>query len=224
MTNGNFSTWPLLTQHNISKHFPKSNKTIMGHTNQQWQGVRSTKTPTKQLQADVILPPITEHSTERQDKDTIITGVYALTNTIYSDQMGRLPYRSRLGNEFLIIFLHVDSNYTFAKPMKNKSEDKMKRAYSAVLTRMQLAKLTIKKHILDNKCSALMKALISKTCPYKLVPPHCHRQNQAEVTIKSFKQHKISAFAGLDPPFPMAHWDKYQRRSDGWMLLIRWNY
>ena len=39
INNGHFVGWPLLTVHSVTKHFPYSDATIKGHTNQQRQGV-----------------------------------------------------------------------------------------------------------------------------------------------------------------------------------------
>ncbi len=209
--------WPLLTQHNVSKHFPKSNETIMGHMNQQWQGVWSTKPKTPQPDTKAVTDTRNTEPTQ-----TIIMTVYELTHTIYSDQTGRLPCRSRAGNQYIMVILHEDSNYAFEEPMKNKSDEEMQRAYSAIITRIKTAKLTVHKHILDNDCSAAMKRLITDTCKYELVPPGIHRRNKAEVTtIKAFKQHLISVFAGLDPSFPMSHWDKLIPQVEVTMNLLR---
>ena len=40
---GNYLTWPLLIIHNVNRHFPKSKEIQKGHTQNQRQGVRSTK-------------------------------------------------------------------------------------------------------------------------------------------------------------------------------------
>jgi hypothetical protein len=41
--NGNFSSWPGLTEHAVEKHFSKSTSTTKGHLNQQRQNSRTTK-------------------------------------------------------------------------------------------------------------------------------------------------------------------------------------
>ncbi len=140
INNGHFNEWPLLTQHNISKHFPESEETIMGHTNQQRQGVRSTK---PKLLPQTNAAPETG-ITHTEPTQAILTTVYQLTHTIYSDQTGRLPCRSRTGNQYIMVILHEDSNYAFEEPMKNKSDKEMQRAYRAIITRIKNAKLTIK--------------------------------------------------------------------------------
>jgi hypothetical protein len=41
--NGNFSSWPGLTEHAVEKHLSKSKSTVKGHLNQQRMFVRSTQ-------------------------------------------------------------------------------------------------------------------------------------------------------------------------------------
>jgi hypothetical protein len=41
--NGNFSSWPGLTEHDVEKHLSKSTSTTKGHLNQQRQNARTTK-------------------------------------------------------------------------------------------------------------------------------------------------------------------------------------
>ena len=41
---GNYVGWPMLTEQNVSKYYPKTDETIKGHMNQTRKNVRSTKT------------------------------------------------------------------------------------------------------------------------------------------------------------------------------------
>ena len=41
--NGNYLTWPLLSIHNVNRHFPESKDIQKGHTHNQRQGVRLIK-------------------------------------------------------------------------------------------------------------------------------------------------------------------------------------
>ena len=58
--------------------------------------------------------------------------------------------------------------------MKNRTDDKMIKAYQTLLKRLKRAGVEIKKHVLDNECSEKMKELIRDTCKLELVPPGCH--------------------------------------------------
>jgi hypothetical protein len=102
-----------------------------------------------------------------------------------------------------MVAIHLDAIYIFAEPMKNRTEGEMIRAYQKIINRMKAAGLGIKKQVLDNECSAAMKACIkSNGMTYELVPPEQHRRNQAERAIQTFKSHFISILAGVDNKFP----------------------
>eukprot|EP00985_Skeletonema_marinoi_P033265 scaffold40873_cov788-Skeletonema_marinoi.AAC.1 len=105
-----------------------------------------------------------------------------------------------------MVMLEIDSNVILVEAMKSKKDAEMQRAYLALIGRLKRAGVEIKKHVLDNECSQAMKDLIEKTCQYELVPPHCHRRNIAETSIKNFKQHFISVLSGLPPSFPLNLW------------------
>ena len=40
---GNYVGWPILTEQNVSKYYPKTDETLKGHMNQTRKNVRSTK-------------------------------------------------------------------------------------------------------------------------------------------------------------------------------------
>ncbi len=83
-----------------------------------------------------------------------------------------------------MVAVHLDANYIFAEPMKNRTEGEMIRVYQKILNRMKAAGLGLRKQVLDNECSARMKACIKENgMDYKLVLPGQHRHNQAEQAI-----------------------------------------
>jgi hypothetical protein len=47
--NGNFSSWPDLSEHNVEKYLSKSTSTANGHLNQKRQSARTTKIKDAQL-------------------------------------------------------------------------------------------------------------------------------------------------------------------------------
>jgi hypothetical protein len=53
--NGNFITWPGLTEHDVEKHLSKSTDTTKGHLNQQRQNARTTqiKTTNADTESDI---------------------------------------------------------------------------------------------------------------------------------------------------------------------------
>ncbi len=83
----------------------------------------------------------------------------------------------------------------------------MIRVYQKILNRMKAAGLGLRKQVLNNKCSAAMKACIKENgMDYKLVPPGQHRRNQAERAIQTFKAHFFSILAGINDKFPLSLW------------------
>ena len=98
---------------------------------------------------------------------------------------------------------HLNANYIFTKPMKNRTEGEMVRVYQKLINQMQAAGLGVKKQVLNNKCSAAMKECIKhNNIEYELVPPGQHRQNQAEQAIKTFKAFPSWPGSATSSPFP----------------------
>ena len=53
--------------------------------------------------------------------------------------MRKFPVRARSGNCYIMVMVKIDSNYTLVQPMKNRSDDKMIKAYKILLKRVQRA-------------------------------------------------------------------------------------
>ena len=204
--NKHYVGWPLLTVMNVHKHYPETVQTPRGHLNQSQAGIRSTKT--KVIEAP--LPEPAEDDVKRafnvKERDVFVK-IIDTTDTVHSDQTGKYPVRSRSGYNYIMVMCHVDTAAALAEPMKNRTAKEMIRAYRALLARIRRAGFVVRKHILDNECSAELKEEIRETCKLQLVPPGSHRANIAEVTIKAFKQHFISIRAGMAADFPQSFWD-----------------
>ena len=126
-----------------------------------------------------------------------------LTDAIHTDQTGAFPFTSQQGNRYIMVAIHLDANYIFVEPMRNRTKDEMIRAYETIITRMRIAGLGIKKHTLDNEASDAFKKFIRlQETEFELVPPGNHRRNQAERAIQTFKAHFIAILAGVDDKFP----------------------
>jgi hypothetical protein len=61
--NGNFSSWPGLTEHAVEKHLYKSTSTTKGHLNQQRQNARTTKIKNAQV---IVTEPDIDHGVKTQ--------------------------------------------------------------------------------------------------------------------------------------------------------------
>jgi hypothetical protein len=206
---GNYSTWPGLTAKMIHCHFPDSNTTVRGRLKGQRQGIRSTKQKALNKLAEMaatslhlatLKAPILKHS-------NIFVRIEDLSDTIHLDQTGGFLYTSQRGNHYIMVAIHLDANYIFNKPMKNRTEEELMVAYQRIVNRMRATGLGLKKHILDNEASKTFKAKIKENeMEYELVPPSNHQRNQAKQAIQTFKAHFISILAGVDVRFPLSLW------------------
>ena len=58
--------------------------------------------------------------------------------------------------------------------------------------------------IMDNECSGELKEAMKKYgVDLQLAPPHMHRRNAAEQSIRTCKNHFIAVFSMIDPYFPI---------------------
>ncbi len=139
--------------------------------------------------------------------DNMFIKVMDLADTIHSNQTGAFPFTSQHGNRYIMVAIHINTNYIFCKPMKNKSEGEMIAAYQHIVIRMRMANLGLKHHRLDNKASTGFKECTRENrMTHKLVPPSNHRRNLAERAIQTFKHHFISILSGVDDKFPLSLW------------------
>jgi hypothetical protein len=110
--NGNFLSWPGLTEHAVEKHLSKSAATTKGHLNQQRQNARTTPKKNASNQESDI-----DHGIKTQF-------VYAATidaGQIYTDQTGRFPVISSQGSKNIMILYDYDSNAILAQPIKDRT-------------------------------------------------------------------------------------------------------
>jgi hypothetical protein len=120
---------------------------------------------------------------------------------MYADQTGLFPAVSSLGNKYIMIFHHVDSNSSWTEAMQNQSGGKLILARAHALARMRCRGLIPKHQILDNQASAEYKAAIEATgMTYELVPPEEHQRNMAEKP--STPSRNISSESSVDAPHP----------------------
>jgi hypothetical protein len=56
---------------------------------------------------------------------------------------------------------------------------------------------------------------------YQLVPPHCHRRNAVERSIRTFKEHFVAGLSSVDPSFPMHLWDRLLPQAEITLNLLR---
>ena len=81
----------MINEHKVSKYYPETKDIPKGHMNHTRKNVRSTKQKATPLEkADTM----TLKGKKFRD---IYTNVYEVHNTVFSDQTGKFPTRSRRG-------------------------------------------------------------------------------------------------------------------------------
>jgi hypothetical protein len=229
MRNGNYAMWPKLTVKLIHKYMPDLDETAKGHLKGQHQGIRSTKQKgfKKMIKVEEARIKIKGESAPfRPLPPTKLNNIFVrmedLNKKIHTHQTGAFPHTSQRGNHYIMVAIHLDVNYIFAKPMKNRTEGEMIRVYQKILNRMKASGLGLKKQVLDNECSEAMKACIKENgMDYKLVPMGQHRQNQAERAIQTFKAHFISILASVGDKFPLSLWCHLLEPTELTLNLLR---
>jgi len=146
--NGHYATWPKLTATLVHKYMPDSDEMTKGHIKGQRQGIRSTKNHAINalVAAEETRIKIEgEHSPFQPFPTTKLNDIFLpvvdLTNEIHTDQTGAFPHTSQRGNRYIMVAIHLDANYIFAEPMKNRTEGEMLRVYQKIINRMKAAGL-----------------------------------------------------------------------------------
>eukprot|EP00804_Cyclotella_cryptica_P028441 CCRYP_014211-RB/>CCRYP_014211-RB protein AED:0.26 eAED:0.26 QI:0/0/0/1/0.33/0.25/4/0/726 len=206
---GNFVGWPLLTEANVKKYYPRPQKP---------QGAPQPNAEERQA----FQESLSNQLRGKKVKDVFVN-VYDVRETVFTDQTGQFPTRSQSGNKYVMVLVDIDSSGILVEPIKNRTDPELTRAYEKLLLRLKLAGIVPKKHVLDNEISTAMKDLITNKyrMAYELVPPGCHRRNAAEVAIRNFKAHFLSILAGTADDFPLRFWDKLLPQAEITINLLR---
>jgi hypothetical protein len=123
--NGNFSSWPGLTEHAVEKHLSKSTSTTTGHLNQQRPNARTTKIKDTKV---VVTDPDLDNGIKTQF-------IYAATidaGQINADQTGRFPVVSSKGNKYIMILYDYDSNEILAQPIKDRAASELLKSFQVI--------------------------------------------------------------------------------------------
>ena len=170
---GNFTGWLMLNKRNVVKYYLETTKTQKGNFNQTRKILRSTKPKTNPLEK-------TDTSTLLGKKvRDVYTKVYDLRNTVFSDQTGKLPTRSKLVNKYITVMVEIGSNAILVDTINNRTDTELRRLYRAMMLHLKHTGIVPQKHVLDNEVSTAMKTIIRDEYKMKLefLPPGCHRHN-----------------------------------------------
>ena len=214
----NYVHFPGLTGELLNKHPPQSAPMIKGHLDQVRKNLQSTKSKLK----SVFRPPpglddpdaaFTFPSSESPNDATHHCFAAVIetnpTGLIYTDQTGRFPTPSSLGNNYFFVLYDYDSNLIDAEPIPSRHAPSILKAYKRCVGTLTQAGLRPRLQRLDNECSDILKAYMTDIeVDYQLVPPGVHRRNAAERAIRTFKNHLIAGLCSVNPKFPLHLWDR----------------
>jgi hypothetical protein len=200
--NGNFLSWPGLTEHAVEKHLSKSTATKKGHLNQQLQNARTTQIKTNNANSQ-------ESDIDHGIKTQFVYAAAIDAGQIYTDQTGRFPVVSSKGNKYILILYDYDSNAILAQPIKDRTAPELLKAFQIMEQELVGRGLKPKLIKLDNEASKLLKTYLhQQDITFQLVPSYSHRRNSSERAISSFKDHLIAGLCSTDKSFPMHLWDR----------------
>ena len=115
-----------------------------------------------------------------------------------------------------------DVNNILQHPSKSRQGKEIADAFHATYLKMTKHGHATQLFILDNECSIDLKLTILNTnSTFELVPPHQHRINAAERTIRTVKKYPLAGLATCDPDFPITEWDRLLRQSELALNLLR---
>jgi hypothetical protein len=185
---GHLLTWPGLTEDAINKHLKLTPATAMRHMNQWRQNILSTsKAPYEKKQS-----PYTDFGTNSH----LVYAVIVDQGQLYTDLTGKFPVRSSKGNSYVMVCYIYDCNYVKFIPMKSRSASELVKVYDSVHQELTVKGFKPKLQTLDNEASAALKNFFTvNDITYQLVPPHCHRRNAAELSIRTFKGNFVAGIS-----------------------------
>ena len=116
-----FTTWPGLSAKLVEKYLDPTPETLKGHMKQTRHNVRSTSKTKKNEELSQIV--MTLQIGERQN--LILFKIIKLENKIYTDQTGRFPTTSSLGNKYVLVLLDADTNSILIEPLKSRAQEEL---------------------------------------------------------------------------------------------------
>jgi hypothetical protein len=106
--------------------------------------------------------------------------------------------------------------------MKSGSASEWLKAFEHIHQELTSRGFTPKLQTLDNEASSALKSFFTENdVEYQLVPLHCHRRNDAERAIHTFKEHFVLGLASVDPYFPLHLWDHLSPHVEMTLNLLR---
>ena len=182
----------------VNKYQPRTEATIKGHIRQQYKGKQSTR-----IQQEV--PIMTQQSSPEiltdQTHQTFLK-VTECSRKIYTDQTGRFPITSSRGYKYIMIAYDYDSNNILAEPIKSRTSLHTKDAYQKMRKLLCSRGLTTRKHVLDNKCSKVLKEYMRRRMKHLSWYHHTYTDRRQQIDRY---RHPPSICGAVYFPKPLSH-------------------
>ena len=200
IANGNFVTWPGITEVNFKNLIGTTLPIEKGHMDQEKKNLRSTENAEEH--ADFF--PAQIKSKVYTLFASIEKDIFDPKQKAYSDLTGRFPHTSSRGNQYIFVLCDYDGNIILGEPLKSRQGKVIATAFTNCYKRLTKHGYSVELFVLDNKCSNDLKlAILSTDAKFQLVPPHQHRRNEAERAIRTYKNHLLAGLATCGPDFPI---------------------
>ena len=123
--------------------------------------------------------------------------------TFYTDATGALPAISLDGNQYYFIVYEYDTNYIFAIPIKNITDDAIMEASKEVFQELKDKGHKPTFNVTDNQETKPIKEFLkTEHRDWQFVEPTNHHVKAAERAIHTFKNHFISGLCSTDIEWP----------------------
>jgi hypothetical protein len=110
-------------------------------------------------------------------KDVYLRVFNADKKTMYTDQSGPFPRKSRRNNQYIMVAVELDGNYIDAEPLKTRNATNLTEAYQKIYSRWKATgDICPNWHVLDNEAPEKFKqAIRENNCRVELTPADMHR-------------------------------------------------
>ena len=164
ITSVNYESYPGLTYNNASRYFPSADKTIKVHMVHTRQGVRSTKQFLLEHPENTAAVP-DEQQTYKTTQELGSTSNKLHIRSIHPSKLyinctDRLPVRSRIGNQYVMVAYH-SSNVILVAPFKTRKYQHRISAYNSIMQPLKNRVLTTDLQLVDNEVSQHYKDTIN---------------------------------------------------------------
>ena len=214
IANGQLSGIPLMKPDLIQRYLAPSPATLKGRMKRPRPGIQSTKVKKTENCEPVKINKIQIHpnairaTTIPPDNvpDSNIFCYATLADkqqgTLYTYATGALPARSMDANQYYFIAYDYDTNYIFAEPIPNVTDETIITTFKTIYKTLVAKGHKPLLNITDNQATKpLKKFLKEKKCKWQFVEPNNHRVNAAERAIQTFKNHFIAGLCSSNPNF-----------------------